>query len=99
MIMEKLGQTRSKAAYQGNAVSPRICRSVRHVSVRQRGGYVTGPHRPILFPLSSNLGANQHSTMQKEKDREGHSKQCKHGIRDSKHEFAFKQVGESRPQI
>ena len=37
--------------------------------------------------------------MEKEKDGEGHSKQCKHCIRDSKDEFAFEQVSESRLQI
>lgn len=97
--MEELGETRSKAAYQGFAVSPRICRSLKHVSVRQRGGYATGPHRPILVPLISNLGANQHSTVQKEKDGEDHSKQYKHCIRGSKDEFVFKQVRESHLQI
>src|SRR6476469_11074927 len=43
--MEKLGETRSKAAYQGLAVSPRMCRSLKHVSVRQRGGYAYGLHK------------------------------------------------------
>jgi hypothetical protein len=52
-----------------------------------------------LVPLISNLGANQHSTMQKEKDGEDHSKQYKHCIRGSKDEFVFKQVRESHLQI
>ena len=71
-------------------------------SCRQRGGYATGPHRPILVPLVpliSNLGANQHSTMEKEKDGEGDSKQCKHCIRDSKDGLVFEQVRKSRLQI
>ena len=37
--------------------------------------------------------------MEKEKDGEGDSKQCKHCIRDSKDEFVFEQVSESRLQI